>query len=195
MGNMHIVTGYRNERHITAEDAGSLNAAIFGTGNYVLNRGRKFEIAELDNNTVRVYDGDLMMQGRHIRLNDNSYVDLTVEVATQYTYRNDLIVARYTKDADTGVEDCNLIVLQGVESEGNAEDPAYTEGDILNDHVYIADFPLYRLEWNGIHLSIEGLFSINMAVTKTIVVGSDLPENVGGLAVGDIYIYLPESDE
>lgn len=165
MGNLHLVTGHAGSAHVTAADHGSLNAAIFGEGEYVLNRGSKFATTIISNNSIRVADGDIIMQGRHIRLNEGSYVDLPIENGTQGTNRNDLIVARYTKDSQTGVEDCNLVVIKGTASSGTAVDPAYTVGSIINDHVLQADMPLYRVPLNGLNVNaLEPLFEVYTSV-------------------------------
>ena len=80
---------------MTAADQGSLNAAVFGGGAYVLPRGNKFAATIVSNNTIRIADGDIMIQGRHARLAEGSTVDLTIANGTQGYRRNDLIVARY----------------------------------------------------------------------------------------------------
>ncbi len=161
MGNLHLVTGYAGRPHVTADDHASLNAAIFGEGEYVLNRGSKFATTIISNNSIRVADGDIIMQGRHIRLNAGNYVDLTIENGSQGTNRNDLIVARYTKDTQTGVEDCNLIVIKGTAVSGTAADPAHTVGSIINDHVLQADMPLYRVPLNGLNVNaLEPMFEV-----------------------------------
>lgn len=152
MGNLHLVTGSKGKKHVTAADHASLHAAIFGEGQYVLDRGNKFAASIVTNNQIRVADGDILMQGRHIRLNEGSYVDVTIENGAQNMFRNDLIVARYTKDSATGVEDCNLVVIKGTAAEAEASDPEYTSGDIINDHVLIADMPLYRVPLNGLNV-------------------------------------------
>ena len=113
MGNMHLVTGYAGKEHITAADHGALHSAVFGTGQYVLSKGNQLNASVISNNQIRIADGDIMMQGRHIRLNEGTNVDLTIENGAQGKKRNDLIVARYTKDSATGVEDCNLVVIKG----------------------------------------------------------------------------------
>lgn len=161
MGNLHLVTGYAGVEHVTAADHASLHAALFGEGEYVLNRGSKFAATIISNNSIRVADGDIIMQGRHIRLNEGNYVDLAVENGTQGLVRNDLIVARYTKNSVTGVEDCSLVVIKGTASEGTATDPDYTDGDIINDHVLVAEMPLYRVRLNGLNVqNLVELFEV-----------------------------------
>lgn len=167
MGNLHIVTGYKGAAHVTAADNGSLYAAIFGNGQKVLNRGNKFAASVISNNSIRVLDGDIMMQGRHIRLNENTYVDLSIENGAQDVSRNDLIVARYSKDASTGVEDCNLVVIKGTAAASNPSDPAYTSGDIIDDHDALNDMPLYRVPIVG--LNVQNLVPLFETIDDTLL--------------------------
>lgn len=152
MANLHLVTGYAGAAHVAAADQGSLHVALFGSDSYVLNRGNKFAISVINNNTVRLLDGDILMQGRHIRLNENTYVDVTIENGEQGLFRNDLIVCRYTKNSGTGVEEANLVVIKGAATSGTAVDPEYTEADIVADSVMVADMPLYRIPISGLNV-------------------------------------------
>lgn len=152
MANMHLVTGYANKEHIKSADQGSFNAAMLGEGEFVLERGNKFASTIISNNIVRIKDGDILMQGRHIRLEDGSYIDLDFENGQQGFKRNDLIVVRYTKDSATGVEETNLVVIKGTPTTDNATDPEITQGDIINDHVLVNDMPLYRVPFDGLNI-------------------------------------------
>lgn len=160
MGNVHLVTGYKGESHITSADQGAFNAAVFGNGQYVFEYGNQFSASAISNNTIRVLDGEILMQGRHIRINPDEYVDLTISNGSQGMYRNDLIVARYTKKTSTGIEDCNLVVIEGTASSTAASDPAYTAGDILTGNATRNDMPLYRVPIDGINVGdLVPLFS------------------------------------
>lgn len=152
MANLHLVTGYAGAAHVAAADQGSLHVALFGKENYVLDRGNKLAIAVISNNQVQISDGDILMQGRHIRLNENTYVNLTVENGEQGMLRNDLVVCRYTKDSGTGVEQANLVVIKGTSVASNPVDPAYTIGDLASGVDLIADMPLYRIPLNGLNV-------------------------------------------
>lgn len=161
MANLHLVTGYGGSDHVTAADDGSLNAAIFGGGQYVLNRGNNLSVSVITSNLIRVLDGDILMQGRHVRLNEGTYVDLTIDNGAQGMKRNDLIVCRYTKNTSSGIEECNLVVIKGTATSGTATDPAYTEGDILTDGAVRNDFPLYRIHLDGLTVDEpESLFEV-----------------------------------
>jgi hypothetical protein len=160
MANMHLVTGRAGVEHVTSDDHGALNATIFGTGQYVLNEGNNLSASAISNNTVRVLDGCVMIQGRYARV-DGNYVDLTIESGAQGYNRNDLIVARYSRDMAADVEECNLVVIKGAAAVGTASDPEYVTGDLLGETVIQVDMPLYRVPISGINVSApEALFDI-----------------------------------
>lgn len=160
MGNLHLITGYAGKDHITAADQGAFNAALIGTGKFVLDKGNVFKAQVISNNQIRVLDGELMMQGRFVRLNPYNYVDLSIDSGAQGMKRNDLIVARYIKDAVTGIEDCNLVVIKGtaVASTSKPADPAYKTGDIQTgtgmqaDGSLQSDMPLWRIPLDGLNV-------------------------------------------
>jgi hypothetical protein len=163
MGNVHLVTGYAGKEHITAADQGVFNALIMGDGQFVFDRGNKLSATIVSNNQVRVFDGDILMQGRHIRLNPGKYVNLAIENGTQGLLRRDLIVARYTKEAGSGVEDVNLVVIKGTAASSNPVDPSYTDGNIREGEATQNDMPLYRVTLNGINIqSLEPLFRVEL---------------------------------
>lgn len=162
MGNMNLVTGYQGTDHVTAADHGSLYAGIFGEGNYVLNRGGKFAATVVTSNRITIADGDLILQGRHIRVNTGQTVSLTVTSGTQGYNRKDLIVARYTRNASTGIEQANLVVVKGTAVTGTASDPATNAANnLLTGNATTVDFPLYRIPISGISVGTpEQLFSV-----------------------------------
>ena len=155
---MHLITGYAGEEHIQSKDQGAFNAAFFGGGQFVMESGNMFEGSIYDNNTVRILDGDGLMYGRHFRIEPNTYEDVTIQTGTAGMNRIDLIVAVYYKDSNSGIEDSYLQVVKGTESEGVAQEPSYTDGNIL-DGATFNQMPLYRVSIEGVVLaSIEPLF-------------------------------------
>lgn len=189
MANMHLVTGYAGQEHITAADQGAWNAAIVGSGEYVLRKGSQFAATVITNNQIRIADGDILMQGRHIRLNEGTYVDLAIENGAQGYFRNDLIVVRYTKNSSTGIEEANLVVIKGTAVASGASDPEYTAGDIITDHVLQNDMPLYRVPLDGLTVgNLVPLFTVldtaiaNMAKPDSVPTeGSENPVMSGGV--------------
>lgn len=156
----HLVTGYAGYEHIQSEDDGAFNASFFGDGQFVMESGNQFEGSIIDNNTVRILDGNLMMYGRHIRIGLNTYEDLTITTGAAGVNRIDLICMTYEKNATDGTEKAYLEVIKGVESEGTAAVPDYTDGNIL-EGATLNQMPLYQVAVNGVVLSnITPLFTV-----------------------------------
>jgi hypothetical protein len=144
---MHIVTGYTGENHITSADDASLHRAIFGEGDYVLDTGSKFNATIIDNNTIRIDDGDLLIQGHLARINPGDYEEVTIDNGTPGSERYDLIVAKYLKDNVTGIESVTLEVIKGTAGAFPTE-PDITQDDLKNGGLE-RDFVLYRVLVDG----------------------------------------------
>ena len=148
----HLITGYAGKEHITSADQGSFNAAVMGGGEFVLERGEQFRCQVVSNNKVRIYDGDALMQGRHIIIDRNTYEETTHDNGTQGYKRNDLIVLTYEKNAVTSVESVKLEVIKGSPAESNPTVPEYTKGDILNSGASKNQMPLYKIPFDGLSI-------------------------------------------
>lgn len=169
MGNIHLVTGYAGVEHVAATDQGAFNASVFGRDQVVLAGGNNLAATVVTNNQIRVLDGDILMQGRHIRLNPGTYVDLAIENGTQGYLRYDLIVARYTKNSITGVEDCNLVVIKGENATANPTVPNATFGNIYDGGALQNDMLLYLVPLNGLTIGeLEPQFSVVDDIYKII---------------------------
>ena len=148
----HLVTGYAGYAHIKSEDDGAFNAAFFGTGQYITETGNQFAGSIIDNNTVRILDGDGLMYGRHFRIKPNTYEDVTITTGTAGKNRIDLICMTYKKNASDGTETAYLQVIKGTEAEGTPEVPEYTDGNILEGAEF-NQMPLYKVNIAGVVLS------------------------------------------
>ena len=146
---LELVTGYRGKAHVTADDARALNAGIVGSGTYVLPEGNSLAAEMVDSNTLRVQSGTLLIQGCQCRVRAGEYVDVKIRNGSQAMKRNDIVVARWEKQAaEPRTESVELKVIEGTPSSGAAEDPAHTEGDLSSD--LVAEFPLWRIPLDGI---------------------------------------------
>jgi len=156
---MEIITGYTGENHVTSADDASLYRGILGSGDYVLDVGNKFAATIIDNNTVRISDGDLVIQGHQARIRSNDYEEVTIDNGTPDQKRNDLIVARYQKNTTTGIESITLEVVKGTPG-ATAVDPDIVQEDLATGGTQ-RDFPLYRVSLNGLVLeSVTSLFTV-----------------------------------
>ena len=155
----HLITGYAGYSHIKSADEGSFNASFFGVGQYVMESGNQFEGSIIDNNTVRILDGDGLMYGRHFRIEPNVYEDMTITTGTAGKNRIDLICMTYEKNADDETENVYLQVIKGAEAVGKPTVPEYINGNIL-EGASINQMPLYKVTVEGVVLSkIERLFA------------------------------------
>lgn len=140
---VELITGQGSTDHINSEDVGAYQARTFGTGCYVLHG---CECTVVDSNTVRVAEGELLIEGRHVRVKGSE--DLAIRSGAAGYKRNDLIVVSYTKDQDN-IEDAPLAVVPGTATEGTASDPSHVQGSILDGDV-AAEHPLYRIPIDGL---------------------------------------------
>lgn len=141
-----LVTGHAGKAHATAEQAAGLNAGILGLDDYVLDVHDKLKITVVSANKVTIGTGELVMQGRHV--SQGTPEDLIVTNGSQGQKRNDLIVCRYTKGAQS-IESAKLVVVRGTPTTGTPTDPAVNTTSPL-DGGTTYDMPLYRIPLDGI---------------------------------------------
>jgi len=151
-----------------------------GAESYVLPIGGQLEASVITNNLVRIADGDIMHQGRHITIPKDTYDEVEIVNGLQGMKRNDLIVVRYTKDATTNIENASLVVIQGTSTDGTPDDPEYNDNSIL-DGTLISDMPLYRISLDGLTVGEpEKLFSttksINLIGTEVEALKKDVDD-------------------
>ncbi len=163
---MELVTGYAGKAHITAIQNGAMNAGLVGSGSYVFNTGEKLSASVITNNLIRIHDGDMIANGRHITIAKGTYEEVEIANGLQGVKRNDLICARYEKNADSGIESASLVVIQGTSTEGTPDDPEYNDNNIL-DGTLISDFPLYRITLDGLNVGEpEQLFTVVKGINE-----------------------------
>ena len=165
---MDIITGYLGEPHVTAEQDRDVNIGVVGDGSYVMPTGQRLAAEVQTNNEVRIRDGVLIHQGCAASIKKNTYDTVTITNGSQGMKRIDLIVARYQRNVETGVESLDLIALQGTPAESDPAVPVHTEGDIQAGDA-VADMPLYEVEKDGLNITrvtkvfeeVESLSSLN----------------------------------
>ena len=155
---VNIVTGMTGVAHITSDDDRCFNASILGKGKYVFEYGKKFSPNIINNNLVRIHDGMCINQGTQMGIELNGYEDVTIENGVSGSKRNDLIVMRYERNADTSIEKASLVVIKGTAG-ATATDPSYISGNILDGGDLIDDMPLFRVKIESLTITaVEKLF-------------------------------------
>lgn len=149
-----LVDGYNGGvAHITADQIRDHNIAMYGDGDYVLPVGDKFAYEIVNNNTINMSSGMVVMCGARAVTGYGKTEVLTIENGTSGYKRADIIVAEYSKDNETLVESVTVKVVKG--TLGSAySDPALVTGDIRAGATK-RQMALYRVKVNG--LSIEAV--------------------------------------
>lgn len=163
---IEIVTGLQEEPHVTPNDIGGFQQGVVGVEDYVLGVGEKAKATLISNNTVRISDGELVMQGVHWRIKPGTYENVTINNGSQGMRRKDVIIARYTKNSDTGIENITLNVLQGEPTSGTPVAPSPIVGDIRLGALK-HEMILYVVELNGLNVvGVEPAFKTLMAMSE-----------------------------
>lgn len=161
-----IVDAFQGKPHVTADDVGGFKAGIVGEEDYILPAGEQMKATVISNNKIRIAEGEAVMQGRHWRIKPNTYEDVTIENGTQNMNRKDAIIARYTKNADTGIEKVELAVLKGTPTSGTAIAPAQEKGNILEGTMK-HEMLLYIVSLKGLNIeSVTKEFNMIMSMSK-----------------------------
>lgn len=187
MAENYLITGYWGEPHVTSENDRGINAAIFGSGRFVLPVGNQFRAEYIGNNTVRIYDGKLIDNGAIAGIPSGEYIDVQIPEAGQGMKRNDLIVFQYSKDKSTLVESGLFVVIHGEETSGTATDPELTQQDILTNEATFDQMALWRVPVSGVVISApEILYNTKFAgeriATAQSTDGETFTVNLPGIA-------------
>lgn len=188
---MNIITGYRGEAHITADQIRDQNQGCFGDGSYILDVGSKLEATAVSATSVQLSDGIISHQGCTASIPYGSTEAVTISNGTQGMQRIDLIVARYTKDAGTGVEDMSLAVIQGTPAASNPSTPSYNEGSIHAGDSPV-DMPLFEVVLDGI--SIDSVTRVASVVKTQAETDVEISALTASLSVEDSGYITPQAD-
>ena len=178
---MKIITGYRDDPHVTSQQERDTNIAIFGPGVHIL-KGVESELAAtiVSANEIQIAAGMLVAEGCTATITKGTPESVAIDNGAQGMLRTDLIVARYTRDSGTNIEDMELAVLKGAPSTSSPVTPSHTAG-LIADGDTLVEFPLYQVNINGISID-----SVTCLVDKVSTHGSiqALQDTIGSTAMG-----------
>lgn len=173
---MNIITGYRGEPHITGQQDRDINRGIFGDAACIIDIGSQMSATIISATEIQISDGLLIAEGCAAEIPYGTVESLEIENGAQGMLRTDLIVARYTRDAGTGVEDIQLAVITGTPAVSSPAQPAYMSGSIAAGDSLV-DFPLYKVSMNGITISAVTKLAAKSDIKKLI-------DKVGSASMG-----------
>lgn len=156
----------------TVRNAGSVTGALFDStvqaGDFVVAADQNFHAVPITVNKIRVFGGALVAQGNYLPFCIGTYTDVDVLSGTVGTYRNDLICARYSRNAD-GAEVKSIVLIAGQrKTTQNVVDPEYNSGNINASGQVVRDIPLYRVMLNGVTLTMEPMFAVQTPLREYV---------------------------
>lgn len=152
---IELVTGKAGVPHVDSEDVGAFNAYSLGSGAYIMSG---CEVTAKSANSINIAAGEILWEGRHIRVK-GSGESLAVDNGQTGYNRRDLITMNYAKDPN-GIESVSFKVVKGTATTGTAADPSVKVGSILAGDTS-AVIPFARITLSGLSVA-----------TPTVLLGS-----------------------
>lgn len=168
---MKIMTGKTGAPHVTSQQFRQLVEGTVGQDSYILTSGENLEPELQTNNLLKIRSGMMSHHGNLSVVEIGTYDEVTIQNGTQGMQRIDLVVNRYTKDEETGIESSDWVVIQGTPAAESPTVPEYTEGNLQNGDL-VDDCPVFEVHLNGINVT---------EVKKLLSVIENIPELIGDL--------------
>lgn len=174
---IELVTGKAGVPHVDSEDVGAFNAYSLGSGAYIMDG---CEVSAKSANSINIAAGEILWEGRHIRVK-GSGESLAVDNGQTGYNRRDLITLNYAKDPN-GIESVSFKVVKGTATTGTAADPSVKVGSILAGDTS-AVIPFARITLSGLSVatptvllgSLPSLVSLRDSVSQTKTFYFDSP--------------------
>ena len=171
---MKIVTGKTGTPHVTSQEFRQFVEGTVGQESYILASGENLEPELSTNNLLKIRSGMMSHHGNISCVELGTYDEVTIQNGNQGMKRIDLVVNRYSKNDETGLEENNWIVIQGAPVADDPATPAYTEGN-LQEGDLVDDCPVFEVHLNGINVTeVKKLLSITPDMSTLNAYLSDL---------------------
>lgn len=130
------------EPYVYAEDFASIINGLLAGHSGILPTGEKLSAVKINDNLIRISDGDYSNQGYVIRIPGGETLDIPIESGYQGLNRIDLIISEFfrTEQGDSH----EIKVIKGVAATVPIQ-PQLTQGD-LNDGARLRQEALYRVK-------------------------------------------------
>ena len=157
---MKIVSGRTGSPHVTSQQFRQMLEGIIGQGSYIITSGENLKPELSRNNLMKIRSGMMAHHGCISCVDIGTYDEVTLTNGSQGMKRIDLIVNRYTRNAETEVENCSWKVIQGTPVASNPAVPAYTSGNLQNGDL-VDDCPAFEVHYDGINVTeVKSLLSV-----------------------------------
>ena len=157
---MKIVSGRTGLPHVTSQQFRQMLEGIIGQGSYIITSGENLKPELSSNNLLKIRSGMMAHHGCISCVDIGTYDEVTLTNGSQGMKRIDLLVNRYTRNAETEVENCSWKVIQGKPVASNPAVPAYTSGNLQNGDT-VDECPVFEVHFDGINVTeVKSLLSV-----------------------------------
>lgn len=147
---MKIVTGVGENPHVTSKEMRRIVECMSGQDSYIIDCGEQLKPELVSNNLLKIRNGSMVHHGNVSSV--DPYDEIEITNGTQGMKRIDLIVNRYTKNAETQIETNEWVVIQGTPAASNPTVPKHTVGN-LQDGDLVDDCPYIQITLDGINVT------------------------------------------
>ena len=163
---MEIVSGRTGKPHVTSQQFRQLIEGTVGQESCILTSGENLEPELASNNSLKIRSGMLAHHGNISSVKIGTYDAVNLDNGSQGMKRIDLVVCRYTRNAETEVENCNWVVIAGTPVSSNPVAPTYTVGN-LQEGDLVDDCPVFEVHYDGINVTeVKKILSVAPNLTE-----------------------------
>ena len=149
---MEIVSGRTGSPHVTSQQFRQLVEGTVGQESYILTSGENLEPELASNNILKIRSGMMSHHGNISSIKIGTYDEVELTNGSQGMKRIDLVVNRYTRNAETNVEANNWVVITGTPVASDPAVPAYTVGN-LQEGDLTDDCPVFEVHYDGLNVT------------------------------------------
>lgn len=162
---MKIISGKTGSPHVTSQQFRQIFEGIIGDESCILPCGGNLTPELQTNNSLKIRSGLMFHHGNMSTVELGTYDEVTIQNGTQGMKRIDLVVNRYTREEESGIEKNEWIVIQGTPHASSPVVPDYTEGN-LQDGDLVDDCPYLEVHLDGINVTeVKQLLSVADAMS------------------------------
>ena len=174
---MQIVTGKTGTPHVTSQQFRQFIEGTVGQGSYILNSAENLEPELVTNNKLKIRSGMMCHHGNLSVVEIGTYDEVTIPNGTQGMKRVILIANRYTRNEETGIEECEWHKFIGVSDPDEFKEVmSYTEGN-LQEGDLVDDCPVFEIHQDGLNVTeIKKLLSVTPDIPALNASLSELSE-------------------
>lgn len=171
---MEIVSGRTGKPHVTSQQFRQILEGTIGQKSYIVTSGENLEPELAANNLLKIRSGMMSHHGNVSSVKIGTYDEVELTNGSHGMKRIDLVVNRYTRNAETNIEKNEWVVIMGTPVASNPVAPAYTVGNLQKGDL-VDDCPVFELHYDGINVTeVKKMLSVlpNVAELNSNKIGN-----------------------